>query len=116
MLFDKRDSLFEVDASTIVFTRHICRLFTVVAVELRKRPRVLLDNLDANRPIGFEIPAELITICDPEFTSNTSGNICLVSRDRAFGVGSIVVHRSNYETIGQKPSVLSYESHDRDNA
>jgi hypothetical protein len=72
-----------------VIDRDIGRLLTSVAVEVGERARWLLDHVDPNAPVVFELPTELITIVDIEFPPNPGGDIRLVSGHLAFGVDSV---------------------------
>jgi hypothetical protein len=63
-----------------VIARYIGRLLTSVAAEVRERARLLLDNLNPNATVIFDMPPELITIVNIEFMPDSRGNVCLVSR------------------------------------
>jgi len=65
--------LLDVDAPGVVVARHIGRLLTGVAVEVGERARLLLDNVNSDAPVVFEMPAELITVVDIKLPPYSGG-------------------------------------------
>jgi len=45
----------------------------LVTIEIGERACLLLDDLNANAPIIFDMPPELVTVVNTEFTPNPSG-------------------------------------------
>jgi hypothetical protein len=86
--------LFDVDAPGVVVGSHIGRLLTLVAIEFGEGTRLLLDDLHADAAVVFELPPELIAVVDVEFTPNPGGDVRLVPRHFAFGVGPVAAHTS----------------------
>ncbi|SEM04354.1 hypothetical protein SAMN04488691_11713 [Haloferax larsenii] len=70
----------------------ICFFFTVIPIEIRKRSTPLLDDTDSDTSVFFEMPTELISIVDPQFSTNPSWDIRLVPRHLAFSVYRFTAH------------------------
>ncbi len=91
-----------------MIARDIGRLPISVAVEVGEHARLLLDHVDPNALVVFEMSTELITIVDFGILHNLGGDIRLVSRHLAFGVNSVAGHTTRYETDRGNIRVVSY--------
>lgn len=65
---------------------------TVIAIELGERTGLVLDDLDTDAPIVFQGLAKLVTVVNSEGISNSSRNVCLISRNVTFGSDPVAAH------------------------
>jgi len=66
------------DAPRVVVLCNHCLFVTVVAVEVTERTGPLLDDIDPERAIVFDVPAQFVAVVDVELPADMSGNVRLV--------------------------------------
>ena len=62
-----------IDAPSVMIGRDVGIRLTLVTIEFSERACLLLDDFDANAPTVFNMPPELVSIVNTEFTPNPSG-------------------------------------------
>jgi len=67
-----------IDAPSVMIGRDVGIRLTLVTIEFSERACLLLDDFDANAPIVFDMPPELITVINTEFTPNSSRDVRLI--------------------------------------
>lgn len=65
---------------------------TIVAVEVAERAVSLLDDLDAKRTVGIDMPPESVPVIDVELSANAGGNVCLITGNCTLGVDTFTIH------------------------
>ena len=95
--------LVAVDAPRVVIGRDVGLSVTVVSVEVAERAASLLDDLDAEGPVVFDVPAKPVAVVDVELASDASGDVCLGPRHRTLGVDALAAHRRIEGVTVDKP-------------
>jgi len=67
-----------IDAPSVMIGRDVGIRLTLVTIEIGERACLLLDDLNANAPIIFDMPLELVTVVNTEFTPNSSRDVRLI--------------------------------------
>jgi len=102
-IYESPRHLFDVYIPRVVFDCDLRFLITVVAIEITERAATLVDDLDAERPIVRDVPAECIAVVDIKLSSDVSRNIRLIARHLALGVDALATHARAYESSPDKP-------------
>ena len=84
--------LFGIDAPGVVVGSYICFRVSVVALEVTKCACPLLNDVDADTAILFNMPAKLVTVVDSDFSPDSSRDVRLVARHLALGVDTVTTH------------------------
>jgi hypothetical protein len=91
-IYERPRHLFGVYAPCVVLGCGLRFLITVVAVEITECTATLLDDVDAERPIVLDVPAEFVAVVDIEFSTDVSGNIRLIPGHLALRVDALTTH------------------------